>query len=162
MRVGQPLKAEKIECFVSTTDCRQNRTLRTKRVRTRTLLESCTEQFYGGVRKRMSKQCIYTPFFWEGPGYEANTISHGRTRKNTAYYLNSIAAVSRTMTQMNTNVFLQVCTIRTSFCLNTIFTRVFLVTDTHTHTHTHTRPITLPLRKRGVITGATPRGEWQN
>ena len=29
----------------------------------------------------------------------------------------------------------------------------FLVTETHTHTHTHTGPITLPLRKRGVITG---------
>ena len=56
---------------------------------------------------------------------------------------------------MNIKVIVQVAymsAFRPSFCLNGSFARV-LGTDrhTHTHTHTHTGPITLPLRKRGVI-----------
>ena len=36
-----------------------------------TVLES--EQFDGGVRKHFAHaQTVYTPFFWEGPGCEAN------------------------------------------------------------------------------------------
>ena len=39
------------------------------------VLDSCSEQFYGGVRKHFAHaQTVYTrpsPFFWEGPGYEA-------------------------------------------------------------------------------------------
>ena len=40
-----------------------------------TVLDSCSEQFYGGVRKHFAHaQTVYTrpsPFFWVGPGYEA-------------------------------------------------------------------------------------------
>ena len=58
---------------------------------------------------------------------------------------------------MNVKVILQVAyrsAFRPSFCLNGSFARVFKIfshRQTHTHTHTHTGPITLPLRKRGVI-----------
>ena len=41
--------------------------------------DSCSEQFYGGVRKHFAHgQTVYTrpsPFFWEGPGYEATITS---------------------------------------------------------------------------------------
>ena len=47
-----------------------------------TVLDSCSEQFYGGVRKHFAHaQTVYTrpsPFFWEGPGYEANIYSYAR------------------------------------------------------------------------------------
>ena len=41
------------------------------------VLDSCSEQFYGGVRKHFAHaQTVYTrPFFWEGPGYEATITS---------------------------------------------------------------------------------------
>ena len=39
------------------------------------VLDSCSEQFYGGVWKHfVHAQTVYTmpsPLFWEGPGYEA-------------------------------------------------------------------------------------------
>ena len=42
------------------------------------VLDSCSEQFYGGVRKHFAHaQTVYTgpsPFFWEGPGYEASVV----------------------------------------------------------------------------------------
>ena len=59
---------------------------------------------------------------------------------------------------MNVKVILQVAymsAFRPSFCINGSFTRVFKIfshRQTDTQTHTHTGPITLPLRKRGVIT----------
>ena len=41
-----------------------------------TVLGSCSEQFYGGVRKHFAHaQTVYTgpsPFFWEGPGYDSD------------------------------------------------------------------------------------------
>ena len=69
-------------------------------------------------------------------------ITHGRTRKNTAYYMRSIVeyiaetAVSRT-THMNIKVILQVASVYVYLFVKS------LVTDTHTE------PI---LRNRGVIT----------
>ena len=65
-------------------------------------------------------------------------------------------AVSRTTALMNVKVILQVAymsAFRPSFCLNGSFARVFKIfCHRHTHTqYTHTGPITLPLRKRGVM-----------
>ena len=56
---------------------------------------------------------------------------------------------------MNIKVIVQVAymsAFRPSFCLNGSFARVFKIfRHRQTHRHTHTGPITLPLRKRGVI-----------
>ena len=45
------------------------------------VLDSCSEKFYGGVRKHA--QTVYTrpsPFFWEGPGYEAKMQATSKLR----------------------------------------------------------------------------------
>ena len=92
LRVGQPRlmpRAEKrvIEYFVSTQILQSILDLlhaagKTERSELNAYAyavpNSCSEQFYGGVRKHFAHaQTVYTrpsPFFWEGPGYEAKPI----------------------------------------------------------------------------------------
>ena len=55
-----------------------------------TVLDSCSEQFYGGVRKHFAHaQTVYTrpsPFFWEGPGYEARRLQDKAISTNQSDY----------------------------------------------------------------------------
>ena len=92
-------------------------------------------------------------------------ISHGRTRKNTAYCTWSEVAeyivetaVSKTTALMNVKVILQVAymsAFRPSFCLNGSFARVFKI---FSHRHTHG---TDPAQARGNKRQAADMAIWR-